>query len=317
LEYCEEYCKKTHMEVVELRFRIYDIGYLDVSNQGENATVRKVENIDVDKLFDSLNQLPLLRDEYKEEFAVIYLSKVDHFILGVLTQSYDISLTKFEGSKAEVPINENRANDKTYFFIDTIKGQIYIQNRRYVPNNLAPRKTADRMDKILTLVFKKDLDAPIVLTPVKIEYTLEDFWYFYKNSHVTYLEVKNIQGIQLPEGSVLHNPREDLDEALVESWNEYSSKTVDSFELRAAKNAKINKNPLATLGLVLAEVGKNVKKPIVNLMKIIDTEGEEDIRPKNNNYKIINISNKIHKNDEYAVYDTILKNVHKEYKGRF
>lgn len=298
-----------------MRFKIFQIMY---EKEDKKNTFVNLKNIDTSIFFKYLNEMGVIYDE-NFKYAVMNVSKEQYIILGTLNQSYEIVINHFIGiKKEEKKAYEGEDNDKTYFFIDTRKGYLYIQNKRYSAENLRPGITFDRLSSILSMTLRRIYDSQCVLYPIKINYSVDDFWDFYNNSQVKFLEFKNIQGIELPLGTRLHNPREDLDEAMVESWNFYSKDKVDSFEIKSAEGQTINKNPFATLGLTLAKLGETTKadKDIIKKMVINDSEGEVQLKPKDNEHKVINISSKRQK-DAYETYDTILKNLLKDYKGRF
>jgi len=295
-----------------MRFKIFQINYLDKSY------IKKVKTINVEEMFESLNNLPLMYGDNKHKYAIINLHKEKHVILGTLTQEYSMKLTKFSNdkTKAEVPINESVANDNTYFYIDTIKGHMCIQNRRFPSDSgLKTLFMMRRFKNILNLVFQNQY-RNISLIPEKIEYTYENFNYYFKNSIVNYLEFKNIKGIELPKGLPLHNPRIDLDEALTESWNIYSKDDLDGFELKATDYKALNKNPLAKIGMNLAREGNISGIEVIKTMKIKDDGEETTLKPKGNDHKIIEVSNDI-KNDPYKTYEKILYGILTDYSGRF
>lgn len=93
-------------------------------------------------------------------------------------------------------------------------------------------------------------------------------------------------------GTKLHNPRIDLDEAAVESWNTYSRENVESIKIKAKKNKSIAKNPIANIGFKLAEQNKAEYEKIIKTVEIEEDGQKEQLKPKGNEYFIISMSDK-------------------------
>lgn len=268
-------------------------------------------NIKAETLFSSLNKYPRV-DEENSSFAPLYIHRYLDCVLGTLVQSYTTILTKFDegrNTKEEVQLEDSEINDKTFFYIDCNDMRIYIQSKRY-PTSLNKELTIRRLQKIIG----ESLGINVAFIKTEIKYTIEEIDEIFTNSFVKRICFKNLEGLELPQGAKLHNPRKDLDESLVESWNTYSRKTVDSMELKAKDGEKLSKNPLAKLGMLLSL--NNRYKQVFKSMDIMDDGEKVEIKPSGNEHKVIYISKKAQE-DSYETYDKILKKTCKNYNGRF
>ena len=264
---------------------------------------------DTNDLFERLCTLPKIDDADNEnEYAIMYLRKSGLYVLGTLVQSYHTELTKFkDGSsdKEEVKIAEPEINDKTIIYIDFVDGIVYIQSKRY-PDGLNVRLMKKRMEDIFSICFGNE----VVLVETEINNTIDQIEEVFKSSIVKKIVFKNMKGLELPEGSQLHNPRKELDDALIESYNYYSKDTLDYMELRAKNGEDLHKNPFAKIGMTLTDEYQD--KEIFSYMEILDN-GEKIIIKKNgNDSKVINISKKKQENS-YETYEEILKKTVKGY----
>lgn len=286
-----------------MRFKIYKIHALSDDKEGGLST-----SLTSRELRNKFGKLPLYEDKDGSKYTLLYSTYDSKIVLTTLVQSHHIQLKNFkENSKGEEDLPFNTANDKTYLYIDMNESLLYVQNKRYpVDSGLNINKTIDRVQYILSTVFE-EYNVEISLEGITISYTMEDFERFFKENTIKYIKASNLEGLELPEGSVLHNPREDLDEAMVESWNYYSKDTVDTIELKAKAEKKLNKNPLAKLALVLARIGKKEKgENIIRKMQILDEGTPVDVKPHGNEYKIVNVSSSQQKEHD-IVYKKIIK----------
>ena len=265
---------------------MYQISQLNV---GDNNPI-PMKGINTKNLHSKLNG-PDKESDQIGAYAISGATNQNEIIIGVLSQSYAIDLIKFkEDSKEEIPIKEDSANDnKTYFFIDCKKGNIYIHNRRYTPNELNPNLTVNRLEKILDKYLSEKLNR-IILIKANINYGMKEIENYFRESFVKSVEFHNIGDFKLEKGTKLHNPRLDLDEAVSESWNDYSSENVDSIKITAKKDKSIAKNPIANIGIKLAEQHNQQYEKILKSIAIIESGQESNIKPKGNEYLIIPIS---------------------------
>lgn len=289
-----------------MNFRAFDICYTD-----DHTAIRYQLESEQD-LFKSLNNMPRI-EEGTFSYATIHMHEYENFILGTLAQSYYTVLTAFEGQgKKEKQLDENNINDKTFFYIDTVQSRLYIQGKLYPAVTLNKSLTLARMNNILNNCLQKQ----VVLQKAQIDYTDYELAEIFNISYVKKVIFKNIRGIELPLNTVLHNPRADWDRTVAESWNAYSKDTLDYLELRAQKDEKLNKNPIAKIGITLAEIGNSEGKPIINELEIIDGGEKVPLKPSGNANKVIYVPKSV-LDDSYEVYDKILKKESRQYEGRF
>ena len=260
-----------------------------------------------EELYSKLFNCPKLEDE-DNEYAVMYLKKYEPFVLGTFVQAYNTVLTKFKDkseNKEEVKIEESEFNDKTLFYIDFNEKIIYIQSKRY-PETLNPRLMKKRMEEI----FSKCLNEKVILIETEISNTIEQIEHVFKTSTVKKIVFSNMKGLELPKGSELHNPRKDLDDALVESYNIYSKDTLDYMELRAKAGEDLHKNPFAKIGMTLS--GEYQDREIFKYMEIVEGGENITVRKEGNDSKIVNIG-KRDQDSSYGAYNKILKSNVKGY----
>ncbi len=279
-----------------MRFTRYKICKVKVGSNN----IEKMDDMDEEITFKSLNLSKKLKDTIGE-FAIPLCKHEETIIVGNLSQTYGISLMKFSGnSKEEIPIEEDKANDnKTYFFINCKEKCIYIQNRRYTPKELNPNLAVERIEKLLNKYLIHDILETIVLQKENINYEMDVLQNFFRTSFVRTVEFNNVSNLKLEPGTKLHNPRKDLDEAAIESWNTYSSENVESIKIKAKKDKSIAKNPIANIGFKLAEQNANEYEKIIKNVEIEQDGQKEQLKPKGNEYLIIPISDKDKTIDEF------------------
>lgn len=279
-----------------MRFTRYKICKVKVKSNN----IEKMDDMDEEITFKSLNLSKKLKDTIGE-FAIPLCKHEETIIVGNLSQTYGISLMKFSGnSKEEIPIEEDKANDnKTYFFINCKEKCIYIQNRRYTPKELNPNLAVERIEKLLNKYLIHDILETIVLQKENINYEMDVLQNFFRTSFVRTVEFNNVSNLKLEPGTKLHNPRKDLDEAAIESWNTYSSENVESIKIKAKKDKSIAKNPIANIGFKLAEQNANEYEKIIKNVEIEQDGQKEQLKPKGNEYLIIPISDKDKTIDEF------------------
>lgn len=272
-----------------MRFTRYKICKVRVGSNNVEA----VGSINEDVEFNNLNRSQKLSDEIGQ-YAIPYCIHDKNLIVGNFSQTYNINLIKFsENSKEEIPIEEDKANDnKTYFFINCLDASIYIQNRRYSPKELNPNLAVDRIQQVLNKNLSHDMLETIVLHKENISYNIEQLEEFFKGAFVKSVEFTNVSDFELQAGTKLHNPRIDLDEAAVESWNTYSRENVESIKIKAKKNKSIAKNPIANIGFKLAEQNSNEYEKIIKNVEIEEDGQKEQLKPKGNEYFVISMSDK-------------------------
>lgn len=272
-----------------MRFTRYKIYKIKV---GSNS-LEKMNNMDEEITFKSLN-LSKKMDDGIGEFAIPVCKHEENIIVGNLSQTYGINLMKFSGnSKKEIPIEEDRANDnKTYFFINCKDECIYIQNRRYTPRELNPNLAVERLEKLLNKYLIHDNFETIVLQKENINYEMNVLQNFFRSSFVRTVEFSNVSNFKLKPGTELHNPRKDLDDAAIESWNTYSSENVESIKIKAKKDKSIAKNPIANIGFKLAEQNAKEYDKIIKSVEIEQDGQKEQLKPKGNEYLIVPVSDK-------------------------
>ena len=261
----------------------------------------------LNEMYTSLVNCPKLEDE-DNEYAVMYLKKSSPLILGTFVQAYNTVLTKFKDKsedKEEVKISESEFNDKTLFYIDFNEKIVYIQSKRY-PESLNPRLMKKRMEEI----FSKCLGEKVVLLETEINNSIEQIEHVFKASIVKKIVFSNMKGLELPKGSELHNPRKDLDDALVESYNVYSKDTLDYMELRAKRGEDLHKNPFAKIGMTLSDEYQD--RNVFKYMEIIEGGEKITIKKEGNDSRIINIGKK-EQDSSYVAYEKILKSSVKGY----
>lgn len=277
------------------------------TKNGKNYIIDlKSENV-----FNGLNGYPKIV-EAGDSFAPLYVHRNKEFVLGTFVQSYNTVLTKFDdekNTKSEVQLDDNEINDKTYFYINCEESRIYIQGKLY-PKSLSKMLTIDRLRGILGEILHDD----IAFVQAQIKYTIFEIDEIFSRSFVKRIAFKNLEGLEIPEGAVLHNPKKYLDDSLRETWNTYSKDNIDSMELKAKSGEKLSKNPLAKIGMILSK--DNVYKRIFKSMDIMDDGEKIEIKPEGNEHKIIYISKSVQE-DSYETYDRILKKTSKDYRGRF
>lgn len=279
-----------------MRFTRYKICKVKVGSNN----IEKMDDMDEEITFKSLNLSKKLKDTIGE-FAIPLCKHEETIIVGNISQTYGISLMKFSGnSKEEIPIEEDKANDnKTYFFINCKEKFIYIQNRRYTPKELNPNLAVERIEKLLNKYLIHDILETIVLQKENINYEMDVLQNFFRTSFVRTVEFNNVSNLKLEPGTKLHNPRKDLDEAAIESWNTYSSENVESIKIKAKKDKSIAKNPIANIGFKLAEQNANEYEKIIKNVEIEQDGQKEQLKPKGNEYLIIPISDKDKTIDEF------------------
>lgn len=272
-----------------MRFTRYKICKIKV-NSNEPKTIDKL-NEEIE--FKNLNVSKKMEDSIGE-FAIPQCIHEDNIIVGNLSQTYGIDLIKFsDDSKEEIPIDEDKANDnRTYFFINCKEASVYIQNRRYTPRELNPNLAFKRIEKLLDKNLSHDVLETIILQKENINYEIEELQEYFRQSFVKSVEFNNISNMKLEIGTKLHNPRIDLDDAAVESWNTYSSDNVESVKIKAKKDKSIAKNPIANIGFKLAEQNKTEYDKIIKNIEIEEDGQKEQLKPKGNEYLIVNVSDK-------------------------
>lgn len=283
-----------------MRFKAYDISEL-INNGVKKTTINE-------DLFSKLNLFPLQKDG-SDNFAPLYMHEYGEFILGTFAQSYFTELTQFDennNDKKEIVLGANNINDKTYFYIDKENGMIYIQGKLY-PSTLNASLTRER----ITFILKQCIEKDIVLIPASFEYTIDEINEIFTRSFVKKIVFKNLQGLTLPKGALLHNPRKDLDESMAESWNTYSASSVDYLEMRSKDGEKLSKNPIAKIGMILSR--ENRDREIFQNMEIIDAGERVVIKQKGNENKIIYVSKKNQENPQ-ETYAKIMKKYYKNYE---
>lgn len=272
-----------------MRFTRYKICKMRVSSNEPKTIDRLDEEIE----FKKLNVSKKMEDSIGE-FAIPQCIHEDNIIVGNLSQTYGIDLIKFsDDSKEEIPINEDKANDnRTYFFINCKEASVYIQNRRYTPRELNPNLAFKRIERLLDKNLSHDVLETIILQKENINYEIEELQEYFRQSFVKSVEFNNISNMKLEIGTKLHNPRIDLDDAAVESWNTYSSDNVESVKIKAKKDKSIAKNPIANIGFKLAEQNKTEYDKIIKNIEIEEDGQKEQLKPKGNEYLIVNVSDK-------------------------
>lgn len=276
-----------------------------------DSDLKKV-NLD-DEFFKKLNAYDRVY-EGTQMYQPLYAHTYQNLILATLVQSYDTILTKFPDridENGEIVLGDTKINDKQFFYIDLESSIIYIQNKRYPSRTLNKAESRLRIEQILYRCTNK----AITLVPANVNYTVGQLIEIFQHSYVKNIIFKNLKGIELPAGSVIHNPREDLDEAVGESWNYYSKNTIDYMEFHASDDEKLNSNPLVKLGLKLAEVGNSEGKEVLNKMILIDGGEKIEVKPRGNNNKIVYVP-KDDMEDSHKTYDRILKVNLRNYQGR-
>lgn len=272
-----------------MRFTRYKICKMRVSSNEPKT----IEKLDEEIEFKNLNVSKKMEDSIGE-FAIPQCIHEDNIIVGNLSQTYGIDLIKFsDNSKEEIPIDEDKANDnRTYFFINCKEASVYIQNRRYTPRELNPNLAFKRIEKLLDKNLSHDVLETIILQKENINYEIEELQEYFRQSFVKSVEFNNISNMKLEIGTKLHNPRIDLDDAAVESWNTYSSDNVESVKIKAKKDKSIAKNPIANIGFKLAEQNKTEYGKIIKNIEIEEDGQKEQLKPKGNEYLIVNVSDK-------------------------
>lgn len=272
-----------------MRFTRYKICKM----RGSSNEPKTIEKLDEEIEFKNLNVSKKMEDSIGE-FAIPQCIHEDNIIVGNLSQTYGIDLIKFsDNSKEEIPIDEDKANDnRTYFFINCKEASVYIQNRRYTPRELNPNLAFKRIEKLLDKNLSHDVLETIILQKENINYEIEELQEYFRQSFVKSVEFNNISNMKLEIGTKLHNPRIDLDDAAVESWNTYSSDNVESVKIKAKKDKSIAKNPIANIGFKLAEQNKTEYDKIIKNIEIEEDGQKEQLKPKGNEYLIVNVSDK-------------------------
>lgn len=272
-----------------MRFTRYKICKMKVSSN----ELKTIDKLNEEIEFKNLNVSKKMEDSIGE-FAIPQCIHEDNIIVGNLSQTYGIDLIKFsDDSKEEIPIDEDKANDnRTYFFINCKEASVYIQNRRYTPRELNPNLAFKRIEKLLDKNLSHDVLETIILQKENINYEIEELQEYFRQSFVKSVEFNNISNMKLEIGTKLHNPRIDLDDAAVESWNTYSSDNVESVKIKAKKDKSIAKNPIANIGFKLAEQNKTEYDKIIKNIEIEEDGQKEQLKPKGNEYLIVNVSDK-------------------------
>ena len=288
-----------------MRFTAYDV--YEVKKDSMH-----VLNLSSQILFEKLNQYPKIIENDESSYAPLYIHNYRQYVLGTLAQSYYKVLTKFdekEDTKEEIELEDTTINDKTYFYLNCEESRIFIQGRRY-PATLNKKLTIDRLQDIIGDCLGKS----ILFVQAKIKYTIDEIEEIFSSSYVKRIAFTNLEGLKLPEGAVLHNPKKYLDDAMIESYNTYSAPTLDTMELKAKNGEKLSKNPLAKIGMVLSK--ENRYKKVFKSMDIMDDGEKVEIKPDGNEHKVVYVP-KNDQEDSYVTYDRILKKSSREYQGRF
>lgn len=290
----------------EMRFRAYAI------KEEENGSYKPIKKIVPDELRKSLNLFGRLEDEDGMKYSPMYIKRVEHLILGTLVQSYYAELKKFSDKDVnkEEDIDADSINDRVFFYIDTDKSIVYIQNKRYPSKTLYHIKTVDRINTILKECIKQ---KNLFLMPVQINYTLDEIGELFLEGNIHEIQFSNLSGIEVPKGIEIHNPVREWDDTFAKSWNKYSKNTLDSVYLKAVNGETLSKNPIARLCMKLAKIGNPNGKAVFKKL-VVDSNGEkDDVKQEGNEYKIINISKK-KQEDANKAYECIVKKVIPGYK---
>ncbi len=287
-----------------MRFKAYKIVKEDI--------LERVIISDEEKFYKALVQTPKSEDEdSQDEYAVMYLTKEHEYILGTLVQSYTKLLTKFDenyNDKKEVKLKDSKINDKTLFYINSIEGILYIQSKRF-PEYLTEGVMRLRMQDILSKCF----GYKVQILPTEINYSLEQVEEIFMTSSVKSIAFRNLNGLELPKGVELHNPKKELDESLAETYNVYCKDSLGSMEFKAQRGRKLGKNPFARIGLTLAKYYNDVD--VFKEMEVNENGENVTIKTKGNDSKIIPIpKNKQDVTSE--AYKLILKNNIKNYNDK-
>lgn len=277
-----------------MRFKTYRIK----SEEG----YRQVNIESINSMFESLSNYPKIEEDAANEYAIMYLRRCDELVLGTLVQSYHQVLTKFaghKGDKKEEAVPDSIINDKTLFYINANTNIVYIQSKRY-PGDL----NAHLMKKRMEDVFSFCLNKKVVLLETQINNSIEEIEEIFKSSFVRKIAFSNMKGLELPKGSELHNPRKDLDDALVESYNYYSKDTLDYMELKSKDGEDLHKNPFAKIGMILAN--EYPENDIFKYMDIFESGESIKIKKEGNDSQIISVT-KLQHEEIYPAYEKILK----------
>lgn len=287
-----------------MRFKAYKIVKEDIY---ERVTIK-----DKDEFYKALVQTPKSEDEEnQDEYAIMYIAKEHEYILGTLVQSYTKLLTKFDEShngKKEVELKDSKINDKTLFYINSLEGILYIQSKRF-PEYLTEGLMKLRMQDILSKCF----GYRIQILPTEINYSIEQVEEIFMTSSVKRIAFKNLNGLELPKGVKLHNPRKELDESLAESYNVYCKDSLGGMEFKAQRGRTLEKNPFARIGLALAKHYNDVD--VFKDMEINENGENVTIKTKGNDSKIINIP-KSKQDVTSDAYKLILENNIKGYNDK-
>lgn len=287
-----------------MRFKAYAIKKEDYTS---------LESFDGEELRRKLNEFRLINDEGCM-YGPMYVKREEKLILVTLVQSYYADLKTFSGdSKREVDIDTDMINDRVLFYIDLNQKLIYVQNKRYPSQELKHWKTIERIQTIIEACFS---DQKLVLVPVQIKYRIDEINTIFIDSNVREIQFSNLRGIEVPEGTVIHNPMREWDDTFAKSWNRYSKDSLDSVYLKAGRGETLSKNPIARLCLKLAEIGNPNDKKVFKKMVVFANGETEDIRLDGNENKVINIPPE-NLEDPYDTYDFIIKKNKPGYKDRF
>lgn len=289
-----------------MRFRGYKIFSV------ENNKLEPLRNIDGEDLREKLNIFGKTNEE-NDTFSPLYIKKEQHIILGILVQSYVTELMTYSdnGKNEERQIDADSINDRVFFYIDLKDSIIFIQNKRYPVSTLKHCKTVER----LQLIIGKCLNQNINFMPVQINYTIDEVCSIFYESNVKEIYFSNLTGIEVPDGTKIHNPKREWDDTFAQSWNTYGKDDVDAINIKAAKGKSLTKNPIARLCLKLAEIGSDNSKPVFKKMITITDGEKEEIKLEGNENKVYNIPAEKQQNP-YEAYEKIIKKNVSDYNTR-
>ncbi|AMA74313.1 hypothetical protein ACKE5C_02000 [Aneurinibacillus thermoaerophilus] len=241
-----------------MKFEVYDL----IGPTSEFLATNK------EKLLQHIKDSRTFTDDKGLKYCLNNIDYEDNIIGGTISQEYFGDLKTVE-NKVEKPIKSNPW-EKTYFFIDIATSKLLLQRRRYSPKNLNHSKTEQRIIEIIHHdVFLKHFGSSFNMIKTSVGFNNDFFKEIIKKEKIQQLDVTNLRGKKVVVGTPLHNPREDWDKVLAESWNTYDSNYVDEIVLRSENEDGLSKSVFQKL--VLAAGGD------VKAVRYYDEEEEKVI----------------------------------------
>ena len=210
------------------------------------------------ELFSFFSNVPAKTDENNRKYLFNNIGSDENIIYGTLSQEYiDNTLVTVDvESKEEKPIDVNPW-ERTIFLFDLINGNIYIEKKRYSQIHLDHNKAVRRVEEIIHTIYLNNFGTSVSFYPLRVDSTSEYVKKLFSSSKINFIKMVELNGKKIKLGTILHNPRIDLDNSWAESWNEYDSEEVEEISIKAKKDGNLTRSIMARAAV---EVGGLVKE---------------------------------------------------------